>query len=218
MKFEKKESFSLNEPPLIIGVLALQGDFEKHCEMLRLLKVIPYLVRKPDDLDFCDGLIIPGGESTSMLRQIDFINLRVKLETFAKEKPLFGTCAGLILMSNEIIGYPMRSFGFLGVSVERNAFGRQLESFEANVEICLEKQKPKSIPAVFIRAPRIKKCHANLKILGTWQEEPIFVQEGYHLGATFHPELTSSTSVHEYFLNLVLKAKREASQKKLAGS
>ena len=204
MKVEKKSQ----ESTLVVGVLSLQGDFLKHCEVLRNLGVIVREVRKPTDLDFCDALIIPGGESTAILKQVLFIDFQNSLNAFAKVKPVFGTCAGLILMSQEITGYAMSPFKWLGIETERNAFGRQSESFESMVDIHLEKQKPKSIPAIFIRAPRILKCNPGVKVLATWREEPVLVQEGHHLGSTFHPELTSDTTVHEYFLDLARKSKR----------
>jgi pyridoxal 5'-phosphate synthase pdxT subunit len=155
----------------------------------------------------CDGLIIPGGESTTIMRQIQFIRLAVNLEEFAKRKPIFGTCAGLILISQKILGDSMTPFGFLDIEVERNAFGRQAESFHAEINLALDPKHKTKFPAFFIRAPRIKACTTKVEILGEWEGEPVFVKQGHHLGATFHPELTNDPVIHEYFLSLVKNAK-----------
>ena len=187
----------------IIGVLALQGAFAKHLSMLESIGVHAVDVRKPEDLAACQGLIIPGGESTTIMRQLNFIHFVEPLKQFAKTKPLFGTCAGLILMSQEIIGDPMEPFKILNVSVERNAFGRQYESFSVNLETKLSGAKPELVPAVFIRAPRIRHCGAEVEILSALEGEPVFVKQGFHLGATFHPELTHSDAIHRYFASLV---------------
>lgn len=198
---------------ITIGVLALQGAFAKHMEMLKTLGVNAIEVRKPEELNKCDGLIIPGGESTTILKQINFIKMAVDLEEFAKQKPVFGTCAGLILISKKIVADSMAPFGFLDIEIERNAYGRQVESFQANVEIQLEAKASKKFLAVFIRAPRIKACTTKVEILGEYEGEPILVKQGPHLGSTFHPELTNDPSIHDYFLNLVRKNNHERSNK-----
>jgi 5'-phosphate synthase pdxT subunit len=191
---------------ITIGVLALQGAFSKHIEMLISLNVKAIEVRTAEDLEKCDGLIIPGGESTTILRQINFIEIYEKLKEFAITKPVFGTCAGLILMSEKILSSDMPSFGLLDVKVERNAFGRQADSFVSDVQIKLNPKKPATtFPAMFIRAPRIKDCGDLVEILATFEGEPILVRQGHHLGATFHPELTTNTSIHRYFLSLLKK-------------
>lgn len=202
-------------PPIMIGVLALQGAFAKHVEMLNSLGVEAKEVRTLQDLEGCDGLIIPGGESTTMMRQIDFIKLADDLKEFAQEKPLFGTCAGLILMSHEVLTSQMIPFGILDVAVERNAFGRQAESFIANIEITLDQHTDKNFPAVFIRAPRIRSCGSPVQTLAKFQDEPVLVQQGMHMGATFHPELTHNAFIHRYFLSLVKERKKAKSQNKL---
>src|SRR5262249_243207 len=114
---------------------------------------------------------------------------------------------GLILMSKKIIGDPMSPFGLLDVEVERNAFGRQAESFRADIELKLEAKYPKTFPALFIRAPRICSCTTKVEVLGQWGEEAVFIKQGHHLGASFHPELTDNTAIHEYFINLVKSLK-----------
>ncbi len=189
---------------LTIGVLALQGAFSKHIEMLVSLNVKTIEVRTPQDLEKCDGLIIPGGESTTILRQLNFIKLSEKLKDFAAQKPVFGTCAGLILMSREIVLSDMQPFNLLDIKVERNAFGRQADSFITDVDIQFSQNKqPSSFPALFIRAPRIKEYGENVEILAKFEDEAILVREGHHLAATFHPELTQDTSIHRYFISLI---------------
>lgn len=191
-------------PKLRIGVLALQGAFAKHIEMLKHMGVEACEVRKPADLAACSGVIIPGGESTTILRQLWFIELFSALADFAREKPLFGTCAGLILMSKEILANEaMKPFGILDITVERNAFGRQAESFHTQLDVSLSGGKPTKYPGVFIRAPRIRHCGPKVKILASYEKEPILIQEGLHLGATFHPELTSNALIHEFFVSMV---------------
>ena len=187
----------------IIGVLALQGDFAKHMEMLKGLHEKVMEVRKPEDLDSCDALILPGGESTTIRHQMYFIGLFDKVQEFAKKKPVFGTCAGLILMSKEIKDEQEKTLGLLDIIVERNAFGRQADSFKAEVQVELESKKEMTVPGFFIRAPRICSCDKKVKILGHFGKEPVLVQEGHLLGATFHPELTGDTSIHRYFLSLL---------------
>ena|ERR1700758_4862278 len=184
-----------------IGVLALQGAFSKHMDRLKSLGVKAIEVRKREELKQCDGLIIPGGESTTILKQIEFIKLSIDLGEFAKQKPVFGTCAGLILMSKKIIQDPMTPFGLLDIEVERNAYGRQADSFQVQVDVYLLTRK--KIPAIFIRAPRIKSCTTKVEILSEYEGEAILVKQGHHLGATFHPELTEDASIHEYFIKML---------------
>lgn len=186
----------------IIGVLALQGAFAKHMAMLESIGVHAVDVRKPAELERCEGLIIPGGESTTMMRQAGFMRFEEALKTFAKQKPIFGTCAGLILMSQEIIADSMQPFGILNVVVERNAFGRQYESFGVNLSANLG-AKPQTIEAFFIRAPRIRSHGPEVEVLAAYEKEPVLVKQGFHLGASFHPELTHDTSIHKYFAKLV---------------
>ena len=191
-----------------IGVLALQGDFAKHIEVLRSLGVEAIEVRKPQDLSDCEGLIIPGGESTVIMRQLDRIGMREALVNFASQKPLFGTCAGLILMSTHVQGCSVKPLELLDVTVERNAFGRQVESFQAFVSLEFSPEHSKTFPAFFIRAPRIRQCQDGVQILATLEGEPILVRQGHHLGASFHPELTSDPQVHQYFIEMIKQTKK----------
>lgn len=192
---------------LVIGVLALQGAFAKHAHMLHSLNAQAVEVRKPLDLAPCDALIIPGGESTTMMKQMQFINFSDPFREFAKHKPVFGTCAGLILMSHDIIDDEMQPFNLLDISVERNAFGRQVESFYADVDFTPNPASAKKtqLQAMFIRAPRIRRAGPGVQILATYQDEPIIVQQGHHLGASFHPELTLDSTVHAHFLKMCKK-------------
>lgn len=193
---------------LVVGVLALQGAFAKHAEMLRSLGVSVIEVRTPADLSRCDGLVIPGGESTTMVRQIKFIELEEPLKIFSTHKPIFGTCAGMILISNKIIADSMKPFGFLDISVERNAFGRQVESFVIPLELNLYKDSsPIIFEGLFIRAPRIREVGPDVEVLAEFQGEPVLVRQGKHLASSFHPELTSDNAVHAYFIKLIEQEK-----------
>ncbi len=188
---------------ITIGVLALQGAFAKHIEMLAALGVASIEVRKPSQLQKCQGLIIPGGESTTIQKQIQYSKMAAELREFAKHKPIFGTCAGLILMAKKIAADPMEPFGFLDVEVARNAFGRQNESFKMQIPLQLEGKSPTPFPCVFIRAPKILAADPHVEVLAKYEDLPILVRQGFHLGATFHPELTQDTAVHRYFVGLV---------------
>lgn len=187
-----------------IGILALQGAFAKHEAMLRSLDAQTLLVRKPEDLNLCDGLIIPGGESTTIFRQMHFIKMEEALSEFAKEKPVFGTCAGLIIMSKKIVDERhFKPFALLDVTIERNAFGPQIESFSTELQLVLPNHQETSFPSLFIRAPRITEWGNDVNILAYHGSEPVLVQQGIHLGACFHPELSNDSRIHEYFLSLV---------------
>lgn len=198
---------------LTVGVLALQGDFAKHVEMLALLKVKVQEVRKPEDLRLCEGLIIPGGESTVMLRQIEFIQMREPLLDFAKKHPIFGTCAGLILMAKQVLSFPLKTLQLFDIEVERNAFGTQIDSFRTEITLEAGSAACRQIPAFFIRAPRIRSWGNEVSVLARLAEsnlhenEPILIRQGHFLGATFHPELTSCSIVHAYFIGMIQDAK-----------
>jgi 5'-phosphate synthase pdxT subunit len=186
----------------MVGVLALQGAFAKHMAMLRSIQVKNKLVRRPQDLRDCDALVIPGGESTAMTKRIDFIDLRESLLEFSEKKPIFGTCAGLVLMAQEIVGSSMNPLGLLDVAVERNGFGRQYESFSAEISLSLSEIKG-SFQGVFIRAPRLKHVGKGVAVLAAFGGEPVLVQQNHFLAASFHPELTDNPAIHRFFMNLV---------------
>ena len=183
-----------------IGVLGLQGDFREHLAMLEQLGVEALDVRTAEALRTVNGLIIPGGESTTLSKLLNINGLTDTLVDRAKQgMPLFGTCAGAILMSTEVIEGDPQGLDLLDISISRNAYGRQVDSFEAMLEI--EGIGP--FCGVFIRAPRIKRCGADVKILAKHNEEAVLVQSGNMMAGTFHPELTDDAQVHDYFVELV---------------
>jgi len=190
-----------------IGVLALQGDFALHAKALAKCGVEAVEVRKPSELDEIDGLIIPGGESTTLLNLMDAWNFPPALEKFhSAGKPIFGTCAGLIILARDVENPKQFSLGLIDVAVERNAYGRQRESFEAQGTVRLD-DTPVQLEMVFIRAPRIRRIGPGVKVLAEHRGEPVMARQDRVLVATFHPELTDSTAVHQYFCDVVAKTK-----------
>ena len=188
-----------------IGVLAIQGDFAAHAAALRQAGAEVCEVRKAADLRAVDGLVVPGGESTTLLKFIlnPDLGYRAAFQEFHQAgKPLFGTCAGLILVAKEVTNPPQFSFGFIDVGVERNAYGRQKESFESVGEGYLRGQA-EPLNMVFIRAPRIICLGPQVALLASWQGEPVMARQGNILVASFHPELTADLAVHRYFLDMV---------------
>jgi pyridoxal 5'-phosphate synthase pdxT subunit len=181
-----------------IGVLALQGNFREHAAMLRRLGAEAVEVRKPEQLEGLDGLVIPGGESTTFMRLMRLYGLEEAIRRF--EEPVLGTCAGLIVLDRDHLG-------LVDLEVERNAYGRQVASFEADLELAGE-EKP--LRGVFIRAPRVERAGPNVEVLGELDGEPVLLRQDRFLVATFHPELTDDTRVHEMFLDLVRAQRREA--------
>jgi pyridoxal 5'-phosphate synthase pdxT subunit len=181
----------VNEAPLRIGVLAVQGNFREHAAMLRRLGADPVEVRKPEQLDGLDGLIVPGGESTAIRRLMRVYELEGPVAAFPG--PLFGTCAGMILFDREHLG-------LLDIGVRRNGYGRQVASFEADVDLDGDDEP---VRGVFIRAPRVEEIGEDVEVVGRLREEPVLVREGRILAASFHPELTDDTRIHQRFLELV---------------
>ena len=193
-----------------IGVLALQGDFALHARALEKCGVEAVEVRKPEQLDQVDGLIMPGGESTTLLKLMDAWGFVAALEKFhSAGKPIFGTCAGLILLAREVESPKQFSLGLIDVAVERNAYGRQRESFEAAGTANLD-TKPVPLEMVFIRAPRIRRMGPDVQVLAEHGGEPVMAQQDRVLVATFHPELTDTTTVHQYFCDLVRRYRTAA--------
>ena len=185
----------------MVGILALQGDFEKHGDILSRLKVDYLYIKDKRELDKTDALIIPGGESTTLSMLIDRANLRKELLRYSKNKSIFGTCAGMIMLSstkNQDIKGSVDTLGVMNISVSRNSWGAQINSFEKSVD--LEKFNIKSFNAIFIRAPKITKIEGNVGKVEYLGEEAILIDDGRHLACSFHPELDSATRVHEYFL------------------
>jgi len=188
-----------------VGVLAIQGDFAAHVATLREAGAEACEVRKADELRQVDGLVIPGGESTTLLKFIlnpDLGYIEAFQEFHQAGKPIFGTCAGLILVAKDVVNPAQFSFGFIDVGVERNSYGRQKESFETMGEGYLE-GTAKPLKMVFIRAPRITRLGRKVDLLATWREQPVMARQGTILVATFHPELTGDLTVHRYFLEMM---------------
>ncbi|AEJ62043.1 Glutamine amidotransferase subunit pdxT [Spirochaeta thermophila DSM 6578] len=186
-----------------VGILGLQGDFALHQRMLTSLGVETRIVRSMEDLEDCASLVIPGGESTTMGGLLVRFGMLEALSARIREGlPVFGTCAGAILLAREIIGYPDQPrLGVLDIAIERNAYGRQKESFETDVLIPSLRDQP--YRAVFIRAPIIRAVGPGVEVLAWFEDLPILVRRGHILAATFHPELTDDPYIHRYFLEQV---------------
>src|ERR1051326_3853088 len=182
---------------MTIGVLALQGDFDAHRKRLEELGAKVVLVRKPEQLDEVDGLVIPGGESSTFLKLLGEKGFE-KLKDFVRVKPTFGTCAGAILLANEVENPKQKGLGVLDIRIRRNAYGRQLES-----SIRQGKLNGSSIEMVFIRAPRIEQLGPGVEVIATEGDDPVAVRENNVMAATFHPELSDDVRIHAAFLNLV---------------
>ncbi len=183
-----------------IGILALQGAYQAHAKTVQALGANPKLVRLPADLDGIDGLIMPGGESTTMLKFLEHHNFFDTLKTFVRTTPTFGTCAGAILLAKDVENPAQKSLAALDITVERNAYGRQIDSTILTVPTTLEGGP---LEMVFIRAPRITRTGPEVEILASRDEYPVLVQQGHLLAATFHPELSSDHRVHQLFMNLI---------------
>src|ERR1700693_5009694 len=183
-----------------IGVLALRGESESHEKALARAGADPVEVRFAADLDRVAGVGTPGGESTTMLKLLEEEQLLEPLREFGARRPIFGTCAGAILLASEVLNPPQRSLGLMDIDVERNAYGRQLDSRIARL-------KPEGLEgdleAVFIRAPLIRRVGDQAKVLAKYQGNPVLVEQGRHLVATFHPELTDDSRIHQMFLDKV---------------
>jgi pyridoxal 5'-phosphate synthase pdxT subunit len=195
--------------PLTIGVLALQGAYEAHAKTLTALGATPRLIRLPDELngtqdEKLDGLILPGGESTTMLKFLERNNFFTALQSFVQTTPTFGTCAGAILLANDVTHPAQRSLAVLDITVERNAYGRQNDSVILTAPTALPGGP---LEMVFIRAPRITRTGPAVETLATRDGAPVLVRQGHLLAATFHPELSSDPRVHQLFLDLILQAR-----------
>jgi pyridoxal 5'-phosphate synthase pdxT subunit len=187
-----------------IGVLAIQGDYQAHKLVLDRLGVEAVLVRKPEQLDGIDAIIIPGGESSTFLNFLVERGFMEKLRDFVQAKPAFGTCAGAILLAREVENPPQLSLGALDISIRRNAYGRQIDSSIVESKTALG-EKP--LEMVFIRAPKITGAGKGVEILATKDGDPVLVRQGRIMAATFHPELSNDSRVHREFLALVSSAR-----------
>jgi len=187
-----------------VGVLALQGDFEAHTRALARAGAEALEVRRASELDHLDGLVIPGGESTTMLKLLRLEGMIEPLARFGLERPIFGTCAGAILLASEVANPAQESLALMDIAIERNAYGRQIDSRVVRLKPEDEfsaRTAPGELEAVFIRAPIIRRVGPAAHVLARYQGDPVLVEQGRHLVATFHPELTADARVHELFVS-----------------
>jgi pyridoxal 5'-phosphate synthase pdxT subunit len=191
--------------PPRIGVLSIQGDYDAHAQALREAGAEPVLIRKPEQLAAIDGLIIPGGESTTFLKFLERDGFLSSLRTFVQTEPTFGTCAGCILLATEVTHPAQQSLGVLHATVERNAYGRQIDS---SIHTAATQLPGGPLEMVYIRAPRIVKTAPDVHVLATRDGFPVLVEQGHILAATFHPELSSDRRVHQHFVSLVRNSRK----------
>jgi len=181
-----------------IGLLALQGDYFKHQQMLEKLQVETVFVKTKEQLEQCDGLIIPGGESTTFSLLLHKHDLWNPLQAYARKKPVFGTCAGMIILSNKVNGGVLETLGAIDIEVARNAYGRQVDSFIDTIRLSLGDDTTE-FEGVFIRAPKIKKMGENVRPLAWHADNVVMAESGNVVVASFHPELSNNPAVHAYF-------------------
>jgi 5'-phosphate synthase pdxT subunit len=185
-----------------VGILALQGDFDAHRKAVeraggQTLEVRPVEVRSASDLAACDALIIPGGESTTMWKLLEEEQLTDPIRRFGEGKPIYGSCAGAILLAREVTHPAQASLGLMDISIERNAYGRQIDSRIVHAD---NQGEAGPMEVVFIRAPIIRRAGPDARVLASYAGDPIWVEQGRHMVTTFHPELTADTRVHRRFL------------------
>lgn len=191
-----------------VGILTLQGDYEKHRQAFDALGVETFGVRRAVELDSVSGLVLPGGESTTLTRLVDRVGLREPLLEFAREMPVMGTCAGLIMLSKRLVDERFEDFGvqplgLLDCDVLRNGYGRQIDSFTTGISVGALDGSTEPYPAVFIRAPRLIRIGEGVEVVAEVDGEPVAVRQGRILGMTFHPELTDDLRFHRAFLDRV---------------
>jgi 5'-phosphate synthase pdxT subunit len=187
-----------------IGVLAIQGNYASHAQALTEADASPIEVRKPEQLADLDGLVLPGGESTTMLKFLEKHRFFEVLQDFCRSKPVFGTCAGVILLAREVLNPAQRSMGVLDAVVERNAYGRQIDSVIVTAKTTLAGGP---LEMVFIRSPRITKIGPGVEVLAQREGFPVLIRQGRILAATFHPELSHDRRVHRLFVESVAASK-----------
>jgi len=195
------------ENPVTIGVLALQGDYEAHARAFARLGARTALLRKPGDLSGLDGLVLPGGESTTMLKFLEQDGFLATLTDFAARTPCFATCAGCILLARDVLHPKQRSLGLLDATVERNAYGRQIDSTILTAQTELPGGP---LEMVFIRSPRITRIGQGVEVLALRGGSPTLVRQGHLLAATFHPEMSDDTRVQRLFLEMIAAKKSQA--------
>jgi 5'-phosphate synthase pdxT subunit len=212
-------NLSGNRQDMKLGVLALQGTFIEHIEILRQLGVEASPIRLPHELRTVDGLIMPGGESTTMLRLMDSFELVRPIKEMAQQGlPIWGTCAGMVLLAKSISNYQMKTLGLMDTKVRRNAFGSQLDSFEADLKIPIMGEEP--FHAIFIRAPVIEEVEAGVEVLSSLPDDTIVaVRQNRLMACAFHPEFTGDPRFHHIFLNMVgQKVSHKSEDRILQGS
>ena len=183
------------------GILALQGNFNQHKHMLDMLGVENIAIRYSNELSLCDALIIPGGESSAISKQLNDNNIRKSIIDFSVKRPIFGTCAGMIMLSSTKSNDKISPLNIMNFEIKRNAWGRQTHSFSA--EIDLKPIYKRKFHGIFIRAPKVNKYDQSMQILGTYNNEPVLMTDGKHLVSTFHPEVGLDMRIHNYFINSV---------------
>ena len=184
---------------LTIGVLALQGNFNQHIQMLNSLSVKSIKIKYGYQLDSCGALIIPGGESTAISKLIFKARMHETISEFSKTRPVFGVCAGMILLSSNTDTNNLKTLKIMNYKVKRNAFGSQINSFSDKIKI---KNFDNKFKAVFIRAPKVYKASSKIEILSIYNDEPVMIRENNHICTTFHPELTNDLRIHKYFIDI----------------
>lgn len=191
-----------------VGVISLQGAFKEHISRLKECGISAEEVKFPEQIKDIDGLIIPGGESTTINKLLEKYKFKESLDKFYRDKkPIFGTCAGLILLAKNIEGEG-RGLGYVDIGVQRNAYGRQIESFEELLDICLDNnQNGSKFKSIFIRAPKILNVGRKVRILGKFKEDIVLVRDNNVMASTFHPELTEDLRIHQYFINMIKNIK-----------
>jgi 5'-phosphate synthase pdxT subunit len=191
-----------------IAVLALQGDFAAHRKRLAEMGIESFEARKAEEIRGAAGLVIPGGESTTFWKFFEAGSWEKEIRDFAATgRPVLGTCAGAIVLARDVTNPPQRALGLIDIGVERNAYGRQVDSFVGEIDA---PELGGALPAVFIRAPRIRRVGRDVEVLGTREGEPVLVAQGNVIAATFHPELTSDTTVHDLAFGARRLARRSA--------
>src|SRR5690348_5598471 len=185
---------------MTVGVLAIQGDYEAHKQRLEQLGAVVTLVRKPEQLDAIDAIVIPGGESSTFLNFLAERGFLEKLKDFVRTKPTFGTCAGAILLAKEVENPPQQSLGVLDIRIRRNAYGRQIDS---SIREATTQLNGGPLEMVFIRAPKIVEAGKSVEVLARERGDPVLVRQGKIMAATFHPELSPDSRVHQEFLKMV---------------
>ncbi len=191
-----------------VGLLTLQGDYDKHRQAFKTLGRETFDVRRPGELAEVSCLVIPGGESTTLTRLVDRAGLREPLGDFAADHPVMGTCAGLIMLATALSGeerpdYGVEPLGLLDCTVIRNGYGRQIDSFTAPLSLDRLDGSSKPFPAVFIRAPRITSIGPDVEVLASYRDEPVIIRQNLLVGMAFHPELTEDYRIHRFFLDLL---------------